>query len=385
MSASVSLFESAFGAKPTVLSHAPGRLEILGNHTDYNDGVVLSCASGQATWIAAAPLEGAGCELVSLYGDEEWRCDFSLDQLDGAVPGHWANYIKGVIQAVQRRGHTCQGFRAAITSEVPLSAGMSSSAALEIAAALAIGKLSQIELPADEWARIGQEAENRFVGANTGLLDQFSSLFGKAGHLVYIDFRSFAVSPQTFDADVAWVVTNTNVKHDLTTDYNDRRESCEAAAAAVAAGYPEVKALRDVTQQMLDACKEQMAIIDYRRACHIIGENDRVHAGLEAMAAGDAAAFGKLLTASHTSSRENFENSCPELDILVAQGCALPGCYGGRLSGGGFGGITIHLVAATETEDFCERLAVAYKTRTEQTVTPLVCSIGDGASVRSLV
>ena len=380
----ITLFREQFGLAPTLVSRAPGRLEILGNHTDYNDGVALSCASEQATTFAAGPASGNTCELVSWHEGEVWRSDFDLDELTNPTAGEWANYIKGIVYALGKRGHSCQPFRAALSSTVPLSAGMSSSAALEIAAALAIGKLSGIHLPREEWARIGQQSENDYVGANTGLLDQFSSLFGQVGNLVYIDFRTLAVEPHTLDADVAWVVTNSGVKHDLTTDYNDRRESCEAAARAVASIHTGVTALRDVSQQMLDDCRADMSVTDYRRACHIVGENERVAAGLAAMKKSDPTAFGSLLTASHTSSRVNFENSCPELDILVASGCALPGCHGGRLSGGGFGGITIHLVDSAEAETFCERLATAYKTRTGDEVSPIVCGIGAGAGVTTL-
>jgi galactokinase len=373
----VESFTQAFGRAPTVVARAPGRLEVLGNHTDYNEGFVISCAIDRATWFAAAPLPGREA-IVRLAADGR-EARFHLDQLGTPVRGDWANYVKGIVVELQRRQLPVGGFQACLIGDVPLSAGMSSSAALEMATALALGALNQIVLPKPEWARIGQACENHYVGAKTGLLDQFTSLMGQADQLVYIDFRTLAVENVPVPPGAVFVVANSGVKHDLTIEYNERRQRCEEAAAALARRYPGVRTLRDVTNAQLDAAKADMDIMAWRRAKHIVGENERVHAGRRALAAGDLAAFGQLLRASHLSSISYFENSCPELDILVASGQALPGCYGARLSGGGFGGISIHLVARDQAESYCQRLATAWHSRTGTTLSPMICTIGEGA------
>ena len=373
----VEAFERAFGRAPAVVARAPGRLEVLGNHTDYNEGYVISCAIDRATWFAAAPLPGREAVVRLAADGREER--FHLDQLASPVRGEWANYVKGIVVEFQRRKLPEGGFQACLIGDVPLSAGMSSSAALEMATALALGALNRIELPKPEWARIGQACENNYVGAKTGLLDQFTSLMGQAGQLVYIDFRTLDVANVPVPPGAVFVVANSGVKHDLTIEYNERRQRCEEAAAALARRYPGVRTLRDVTDAQLDAAKGEMDIMAWRRAKHIVGEDERVQAGRQALAAGDLAAFGRLLSASHESSITYFENSCPELDILVATAHALPGCYGARLSGGGFGGISIHLVACDQAESFCLRLATAWQSRTGATLSRMICTIGEGA------
>ena len=372
-------FEARFGQAPSVVARAPGRLEILGNHTDYNEGLVISCAIAQSTWVAAAPAEGDTCTLITQSDLPE--AQFSATKPGKPVAGEWANYIKGIVCELRERGHEVAGFNMAIASDIPRSAGLSSSAALEVAAAYAIGALNGIQLPAVEWARVGQGSENNYVGANTGLLDQLSSIAGKAGHIVACDFRSVTAEAQKFGESAVFVVANTGVAHDLTADYNERRMRCEEAAELIKLRYPDVEALRDVSQEMLEACRESLELLTYRRARHIVGENHRVKAGLSALGTGDLEAFGQLLFDSHYSSRHYFENSCRELDILVELSRSLPGCLGARLSGGGFGGSCIHLVRAEEASLFASRLATAYETRTGNEIEPLICELGAGAEL----
>ena len=293
-----------------------------------------------------------------------------------AVPGAWQNYVLGVIVELQRRGHRLQGFDAALRSELPMSSGMSSSAALEISAALALGRLNRIELPPAEWAKIGQASENNYVGAKTGLLDQFSSLMGRQDSLVHIDFRSLEARTCPVPAGVSIVVANSGVKHNLTQDYNERRRRCEEAAAALGVPF-----LRDVTLARLQGAKAKLDIMAYRRALHVVGENDRVARAIKALGGGDLRTFGALWLESHQSSRENFENSCPELDVLVEAGKALPGFYGARLSGGGFGGISIHLVGSGEAEAYRRRLATAFASRFGREPDTMISMIGQGAEV----
>ena len=221
------------------------------------------------------------------------------------------------------------------------------------------------------------------MGLKSGLLDQFSSLYGKKDNLILCDFRTVEVL-KTVSMPAGWcmVVANTMVKHNLVeSDYNQRRQSCENALAAIQKTHPEVKALRDVDSAMLDACKGDMDLTDWKRAKHVVGEDERVMEGVRLLEAGDVRGFGKLLFESHESSRIMFENSCKELDALVEIAKSIPGCAGARLSGGGFGGISIHLVEADKAADYCERLKIAYGIMTGKVVETLVCGIGDGAAV----
>lgn len=371
------IFRQHFHSEPVAVSAAPGRLEILGNHTDYNEGFVLSAAVGQTTDFAMSPCEGSLCTIYE-HGEE-----FPLDltKLDEKIPGDWRNYLKGLLVELRARGIPFGAFKAVLASDVPLSAGMSSSAALEMAFAFALKEVFGITLPLPDWARIGQAVENKYLGLKTGLLDQFSSLYGKKNSLILCDFRSVEVL-KTVPMPAGWslVVANTKVKHNLVeSDYNQRRASCESALAAIRKTHPEVRALRDVSTELLRSCKNDMSDTDFRRALHVTGEDERVAQGVDCLERGDVAAFGKLLFQSHESSRTLFENSCPELDTLVEIARSLPGCAGARLSGGGFGGISIHLVKSDMTEEYGRRLSEAYRLQTGKEIDVLVCSIGDGA------
>ncbi len=370
-------FAEAFGGRPRVFSRAPGRLEILGNHTDYNQGTVLSAAVDRATFVAAAPSGSSRCRVVdAVHGGE---CQFDAAAVGAPRKGDWANYIKGLVVELTKRGIAVPGFHAALGSTVPMSAGMSSSAALEMSVLLALLRLAGRDLDWREAARVGQACENLYVGARTGLLDQFSSLRGKAGHLVYSDFRSLDVRTVPLPAGTALVVANSMVKHTLTNEYNERREACEEAARVLGGRYPGVRALRDVSLEQLEAARGGLGPLVFRRALHVVGEITRVEQGLEALAAGDLGRFGSLMFESHRSSAENFENSTAELDALVAIGRGLPGAIGARLSGGGFGGITVHLVEADKAAAYARALGERYRERTGLVSDLMICQAADGA------
>lgn len=373
-------FTAHFGIAPTAYAVAPGRLEVLGNHTDYNDGLVLSCAVGQHTALCIAPSSSES--RCCLYDFRDGSAgEFELSQIDKPVKGDWCNYIKGCVIALRKKGIELPAFNVAIESTVPLSAGMSSSAALEMAFCFAVSKAFDIELPLSDWARVGQFVENKYLGLGSGLLDQFSSIFGKADALILCDFRTVEVLKTIpVPAGYELVVANSMIKHDLVeSDYNVRRESCERARDILKTKFPTVKALRDVTPEMLEEGKSLLTDVDYRRAKHVVGEGFRVLEAEKFLAAGDIRAFGNLLWESHESSRVNFENSCPELDILVGLSKVIPGCIGARLSGGGFGGITIHLVEKSMAENYCTRLKTAYQLEAGTGVETIICAIGDGA------
>ena len=373
-------FQQEYGRSPQVVARAPGRLEILGNHTDYNEGVVLSVAVDRETFVAADTTTGGKTCRMKDLADGSSRT-FELDQLDNPEAGDWANYIKGVVAEIQQRGIVVPAFEAVVLSSVPMSAGMSSSAALEIATALALGQLAGVFLPWLEWARIGQGAENNYVGAKTGLMDQFSSIKGRQGQLVFSDFRTLEVRNVPLPPGTALVVANSMVKHTLTGEYNERRERCEEAVAVLQKSFNDIVALRDVTREQLEGCRDGMDPVTYRRALHVVGENERVFSGVAALQDNDLAAFGRLMFESQESSRVNFENSCSELDLLVEIGKSLPGAIGARLSGGGFGGISVHLVYEAEAENYSRLLASEYEKRTGLKTEVMICQAAEGAGV----
>ncbi len=378
-------FKTYFGVSPEVLAKAPGRLEIIGNHTDYNDGFVLSSATDFATCFAVRYVPGKTCKLYSADLDSE--VVFDLDNLSELVPGDWSNYVKGMAVELGKLG-AVSGFEGFIKSTVPLSAGMSSSAALEIASGMALKELFKVELTKEELAKAGQRVENQYVGVNTGLMDQFSSVFGKEGSLILSDFREDKVLKNVdIPRGYVFVVANSLVKHNLVeSEYNIRRESCERALKALqkecpGSGY---MALRDVTIDELLKAKNCMDHSDFFKALHIVGENTRVLEGVEALEAGNIKKFGELLFESHESSRVNFKNSCEELDYMVELAKSIPGCVGARLSGGGFGGISVHLVEESMAESYRERLSTAYKIRVGKNLETFVCGVGKGAQAISL-
>lgn len=377
-------FQAHFGRPATILAQAPGRLEILGNHTDYNQGFVLSCAVGQHTAVALAPGKSRVCRLKDFRDNSEKT--FDLDSIGEAQKRDWSNYIKGVIVELRKRGRDIGGFDAAMLSTVPLSAGMSSSAALETAFGFAFGKAFDIEMPLTEWAKVGQGVENYYLGLKTGLLDQFSSIFGRENSLILSDFRTVEVLRNVaLPAGYSIVVVNSMVKHNLVdSEYNVRRQDCESAARKLAAINPGVTTLRDVTVEQLEAAKDQLELREYRRAAHVVGECDRVHRAVKMLDCGDVAGFGQLLFESHESSRVNFENSTEELDYLIELAKSIPGCLGARLSGGGFGGISIHLVENARLEEYGKRIAAAYKLKYNVDPEVIICAIGEGAKVQEL-
>lgn len=380
MSNIIESFTAHYGRPPAAVAKAPGRLEVLGNHTDYNEGFVLSAAVSQATEFAIAPAEGTICRLIDFRSNS--KVEFDLTDIDQPKPRDWSNYIKGVIVQLRKRGIEIGAFDGAILSTVPLSAGMSSSAALEVSACFAFKEIFDIDLPKAEWARIGQGVENQYMGLQSGLLDQFSSIFGKENSLILSDFRINEVLENIpMPTDYLLVVANSMVKHNLVdSEYNTRRLDCEHAAAKIAAVETGVKTLRDVSMEMLEKHRDLLNDREYRRAKHVVGEDERVFKGIEYLKKGDILNFGKLLFESHESSMHNFENSSPELDYLVELARSIPGCVGARLSGGGFGGISIHLVEKSQADTYCRRLATGFKAQTGQEPEMICCTLGAGAS-----
>jgi galactokinase len=393
---SQAVFKKHFGQTPTHVVAAPGRLEMLGNHTDYNDGLVMSVAVDRYIIMSSSPRTDGKVELVTsaFPGAEK----FSFNDLKKNPAAPWANYVKGVLEQLRKRGVNFSGFNAAIHGTIPLGAGMSSSAALEVATALTVRKLFPFALSATglkpaperdkkgelpsvvpqerlELAKLCRAAENQFVGVNCGILDQISSLFGKASNVIDIDCSSLMVEHAPMPGE-AIIVCNSGVKHELVGgEYNELRQNCENAAKKLGAKF-----LRTVELKTVEANKAKLTQREYECARHVTSEIARVVAGARALRDGDHQQFGQYMFQSHESSRDFLKNSTRELDILVELARKAPGIIGARLTGGGFGGATINLVSHHQAAPFIEFMSRDYEKQTGVKMTPLVCQIVDGAA-----
>ncbi len=363
-----------FGTRPAYVARAPGRVNIIGEHTDYNDGFVMPIATDLATWTAAAPRDD---RLVRVYSETmNAAAEFSLDSL--ARRGDWTDYLQGVAWALSQEGISLRGLDAAIVSTVPPGSGVSSSAALEVSWALAMLSTADAQLDPKRLALICQRAENEFVGMKCGVMDQLASVLGREGHAILLDCRTLDYQLVPVPSDqVAVVVMDTGVPRSLVdSEYNIRRAQCEQAARVL--GVP---ALRDATLEALEAARDRLDEVTFRRARHVITENVRVHETAAAFAAGDFARAGQLINASHFSLRDDYEVSCPELDLICEIARAQPGCFGARLVGAGFGGCAMALLAADAVDDFAPAVKREYDARSGRTSTVFAVRAAAGAGV----
>ena len=334
-------FIAAFGAAPTLAVQAPGRVNLIGEHTDYNDGFVLPCAINYRTVICGSPRDDGRVRVVAAdYADE--RDEFGLDTAIKPRPDRlWANYVRGVVKHLQEAGHAVRGADLAISGNVPQGAGLSSSASLEVATGQLFKALGGLAIDPTELALIGQRAENRFVGCNCGIMDQLISARGEAGHALLIDCRSLATQSVAMPDGIAVVIVNSNVQRGLVgSEYNTRRRQCEEAAR-----FFGVKALRDVNLSTYEAKASGLDPVVARRARHIITDSQRAVDLAAALPAGDMRRIGQLMADSHASMRDDFEITCPQVDALVEIIKDVIGSAGGvRMTGGGFGGCVVALV-----------------------------------------
>ena len=361
----VSKFEKMYGAKPEIVAYAPGRIEVLGNHTDYNEGYVFSAAIDKGTFFAVSKAEGTACELTA--GDFMETARFDISDVKPATEMTWQNYVTGSFNWLfgGKPADAKFGFRAMFLGNIPLGAGLSSSAALEMCTLLALQQLYGIEMDKTETAKVGQKAEHTFAGCPCGLLDQASSLYGKEGALVKSDFRYCRFESVPMGEGVAFMMVKSNAKHALVDGaYASRRQACEDAAKYFSEVLRKpVTHLRDVTMAEWVLYRGGLPETTAKRAVHPIGEDERVLQGAELLAKGDLKAFGALMYDSHESSRNWFENSCEELDAIVDAAKALPEVYGARLSGGGFGGSCCLLVDPSAADKIAAHITKEYKDR----------------------
>lgn len=369
----VDAFRARFGSEPAWVARAPGRVNLIGEHTDYNDGFVLPLAIERAVWIALRPRTDRRVVARSLDFAEE--LDVSLDALARGGAG-WGEYVKGTAWALAEAGHALEGWEGVVGSDVPIGAGLSSSAALELATARAFAAVSVLAWDAAAMARLAQRAENAWVGMNCGIMDQMISAAGQEDHAVLIDCRSLETEAVPLPPGTAVVILDTATRRGLVdSEYNERRARCEAAAAHF--GVP---ALRDVSPETLAARGAELDGVTLRRARHVVTEDARTRASVAAMRRGDAAALGAQMDAGHVSLRDDFEVSSPALDAMVEIARAHPGCLGARMTGAGFGGCAVALVRREAADDFVGSVAAEYAARTGRTPALYVTGASAGAS-----
>jgi len=357
---------------------APGRVNLIGEHTDYNDGFVMPVALDFSTWATVSPLDNRKLHIHSENFDEEVEVD--LDDPNLARRSHWSDYPVGVAVILERAGHRLRGARLRLRGEVPIGSGLSSSAAIEVATACALVANSGLRIDERELARLCQRAENEFVGARVGIMDQFVSLFGAAHKALLLDCRSLEFRLLPFPDNVRLIICNTMVKHELASSaYNERREQCEAGVEYLRQFYPHVTALRDVTIEQLEQHRSGLSEVVYRRCRHVITENARVLQAGEALGRSDLRRFGQLMAESHVSLRDDYEVSSEELDLMVELAQKVEGVYGARMTGGGFGGSTVNLVSTEKAEEFHARVAEGYEQVTKLKPEIYITTAANGA------
>ncbi len=376
----IKIHTETYGTKPTAVAYAPGRIEVLGNHTDYNEGTTFSCAinMGHCFCISASTEPGvrltAGDLLKTISFDPK-----NDDRLDKKV--QWANYVKGVMFYMHGQNISIDSVDCTFLGSIPMGAGLSSSAALEVATAFAVLEYTGKELGKKEIGILAQAAENNFAGCNCGLLDQFSSIFGLHHGLIHCDFRTLEIYPVKLPADIVFLMINPHIKHALVdSPYNERRISCEKAATEFDAllDHP-VKTLRDISLKEFDENRNQITAEAAKRAEHVISEITRVEKGVTLLANNKLNEFAQFLFDSHETSRTAFENSCVELDLVV-EAARTAGALGARLSGGGWGGSVVAIVHANEADVICKKIIEICKTKGLEPTAEIIIP-SDGATV----
>jgi galactokinase len=372
-----SLHLTRFEAEPAV-SVAPGRVNLIGEHTDYAEGFVMPAAIDFATLAGISPRSDGKIALFSEnYGEVRY---FDAAELPAKASQHWTDYPLGVISILAQEGNRIPGFSLSLWGDVPLGSGLSSSAAVEVATALAVTNFIGVSYAGPVLARLCQRAENEFVGANVGIMDQFISANGAKDHALLLDCRDLSFKLAPIPRNVALVIANTMVQHaHAGGEYATRRAEVEAACAVIASHRPEVKFLRDATLADLDNWGPEMTPNSLKRARHVITENARTVAAAEALMRHDLAQLGRLMAEAHESYSKDFEASCEEADAMVELAQDLPGLIGARLTGGGFGGCTINLVEQSQTATFVERLAELYTGHTGILPQIHICHASGGA------
>ena len=371
------LFAELYGGHPTVY-RAPGRVNLIGEHTDYNDGFVMPAALNLYTYVAVTPRPDRRLRVYSENFDE--ACDVDLDSIRPGKSGHWSDYVRGVAGVLESSGYKLRGADLAIASEVPLGSGLSSSAALEVSTAWALLSNSEINVDRNAIPQICQQAEHLYPETKCGIMDQFISCHGRAGHALMLDCRSLDFQLLPLPGDVRLMVCNTMVRHEHASGgYNTRQGECQEGLRALQQALPEIRALRDVTIDELEQHRSRLSPLIYKRIRHVVTENERVKMAASALQAADMAKLGELMADSHRSLRDDYEVSTPELDLMVELARDQKDVYGARMTGGGFGGCTINLVDSARAGEVQQRLEQNYEAKTGLSPTIIICEASDGA------
>jgi galactokinase len=365
-----------------VIVRSPGRVNIIGEHTDYNNGFVLPAAIDKAIYVAVTPRTDREIHLYSGEFDQSFTA--SLDELRPSDL-HWPNYILGVADQLKKRGYAVGGFNLAIDGDVPIGSGLSSSAAVECSTAFALNEMFSLGISKMDLAFIAQKAEHEFAGVLCGIMDQFASVFGKKDHVIRLDCQSmeYEYVPLRMEG-LRILLLNTNVKHSLaSSEYNTRRQECLEGVRLVSEFHPGVKTLRDVTMDMLDKHVKNVNELVYRRCRYVLEENDRLLRGCEDLKSGNIEALGKRMFLSHEGLSKSYEVSCAELDFLVEAVRNHPGVLGARMMGGGFGGCTINLVKQDAIDELVKEVGASYQKSMGLELTSYVASIEVGTTILS--
>jgi galactokinase len=375
----VAAFRGHFGAKPVLVS-SPGRVNLIGEHTDYSLGFVLPAAVDKEIVLALGARADRRLHFVSL--DKADVFQGTLDDIR-PMPAGWPNYLLGVLKEYQALGLPLQGLNCAFGGNVPIGCGLSSSAALEGGFAFGLNELFGFGLDRIELALLAQRAENRFVGVNCGIMDMFASMLGRERRVIRLDCRDLSCEYVPFERqDIRIVLCDSQVRRSLAgSEYNARRGQCEQGVALLARFDPAVRSLRDVTPALLEAHRGELDPVVYRRCAYVVAENRRVLEACDALIQGDFQALGAAMNASHAGLRDDYQVSCPELDALAEAAQALPGVLGARMMGAGFGGCTINLVEAERLEPFLAGMAPVYRGRLKREPAIHVCKLRGGTEL----
>jgi galactokinase len=371
-------FFTIYGAPPATVVRAPGRVNLIGEHTDYNDGFVLPAAIDRSIDFAGRKRAGRLVRVHSL--DFDAGVEFSLDDIQKDSKNRWSNYIRGVSKYLEEDGHRLSGADLVFGGDVPREAGLSSSAAVEVGTAVFWKNLLRLELEPVYLIKLARKAENQFVGVPCGIMDQFISALGRENHALFLDCRELSYRHVPLRDDVKIVVCNSGVKRALAqSEYEVRLNQCRQAVAQIASTVRPVKSLRDVTPADLEAARRALSEVLFRRARHVVTENQRVLEAVQVLESGDVERFGELMNASHESLRDDYEVSSKELDVLVELAWKQPGVLGARMTGAGFGGCTVNLVHQEAAEPFAEAVRRGYQDALGLKAEIYICKASQGA------
>lgn len=375
-------FKSHFNYDPEILVRSPGRVNLIGEHTDYNNGYVLPAAIDKNIVLALSRNTINEIRCYSVDKDEKFRIPLDAESFEKNPLG-WPDYFMGVLQQLDKSGYTVQGFDCAFGGDLPIGAGLSSSAALEGGILFGLSRMNHLELDSLDMAKMGQRAENQFVGVNCGIMDQFANIFGRTQHVFKLDCRSLEYEYHPFKADDIYIVLcDTGVRRALaSSEYNIRRTQCETGVNIVKKRWPGVSSLRDISLDQIEDMKSDMDTTVYNRCVYVVEENKRVESACADLEKGDMEKFGKRMYESHAGLRDKYEVSCKELDILVDAAAGCQGVLGSRMMGAGFGGCTINLVRDREFSSFSEQIQQVYKDKTGRDAKIYRMQIAGGTSL----